>query len=326
MLEDFYLKMNTVNDSPETTRIRRIVECGLQATLLIILALVGSSVPFFGILAYMCYPAPILFISVRFGLREGFLASVASCLLISVLLNPFTAIRIFVLGVPIGLLLGYAFKSKWSYFRMICTASLLGSGLLILVMVGVSYILGDFLLSDLVLFPNFEEMPLFSSDVSTPEAFQNSVRQFFNMSWLTIVYVAGLMMVIPAVLWNATFLQKLGSEVPEIPQFSDFRLSKLFSFAYGISVITLIAGFFMKLGFVLQFGYNLHLIMTLFGFVAGAALYFHYTKLYNWHFIIKYFVFFAILSIAFVGECFVWIGLLDPIFDFRTRFKGKHAS
>ncbi len=321
---DFYYNLTKNENAQECSNVRRIVECGLQATVMIMLALVGATVPIFGILAFMCYPAPILLVSVRFGLKEAFLCGVAATLLITFLLNPFTALRIFFLGVPIGLFLGYGFKEKWPYFKMITLGSLLSTGLIILVFAAVAYLLGDVLVSDFVFFPDYESIPFLSGVSPTPENMQVMVRQFFYLCWPTILFVAGLMMVIPSIFWSSRLLKRFNIiEVRSLSDFPDFRLPSVFTGIFGLSVVALAVGLYFHFPHLIQFGFNLNLICALFGFAAGAALYCHFTKIYHWHIAFRVIGFILIVSISLLGECLVWIGLIDPVLDFRKRFQRK---
>ena len=130
------------------------------------------------------------------------------------------------------------------------------------------------------------------------------------------------MMVFPSVIWSSRLLKRFGLvEVPAISDFSGFRLPVSFSIAFGFSVVALALGFVFKHSLLLQIGFNLNIICSLFGFVSGTALYFHFTKLYHWHIAFKVICFVTILSFTILGEILVWIGLLDPVIDFRRRFQ-----
>lgn len=322
---DFYYDLMKDEHPENFSKVRRIVECGLQATLMVVLALVGSTVPIFGILAFMCYPAPILFLTVRLGLREAFLSGLVALLLISIFLNPFTAARIFIMGVPLGMLLGYGFNKQWSYFKLISLGSVVASLLLILVMVGLTMLLGDVLIPNFTFFPSYDSIHLSGVDMSSPEAVQAVLAEFLFLTWPTILFVGGLMMVVPSVIWSSRLLKRFGVEVPPLSGFSDFRLPKFFTLAFLLSIIAMGIGFGIESGPLLQLGFNLHLICSLFGFVSGTALYCHFTKLYNWHIAFRIIVFGVIISITVLGECLTWIGLFDPLVNLRERFKRKES-
>ena len=322
---DFYYNLTRGENGEDLSNVRKIVECGLQTTIMVILALVGSAVPIFGILAFLCYPSPILILTVRFGFREGFLAGFVAFIIISMFLNPFAALRIFLLGVPIGLFLGYGFRKKWSYFKMISIGSVFSTVLLCIVISLITYLLGDILISNFVFFPKYEDIPLFNgADITSPEAAQAMFSQFLYLTWPTILYISGLAMIVPSVIWPARLLKRFGLvETPDISSFSEFRLPILFTAAFGVSVVSLALGFSLNHSLLIQFGFNLNLICSLFGFVSGTSLYCYFTKLYHWHIAFRVIAFILILSITFLGEIMTWIGLLDPVINFRNRFKRK---
>lgn len=322
MFDDFYVKMmNSANDQPEVAKIRVVVECGLQTALLVILALIGSTVPVFGVLAFMCYPAPIMFLSVRNGFTTSFLAGFAAFCLISVLLNPFVAIRIFVLSVPIGMILGYGIKHKWPYFKLICLTTTVAAVLLAVVIYGVAKLIGDFPVDNFVLFPAFGQLSIGSEPADNPDLMQKFLWEFLCLGWPMILFVAGLMMTIPALLWNSRLLKKLGADIvpPFSEPFEDFRLPKFFSVLGISSIVALFIGIYFQSGPLYQFGFNFSLISSLFGFVAGSALYLWFANRKGWHIGVKIIVFVIIISINIFGEIMVLLGLIDPLINLRSR-------
>ncbi len=323
MFDDFYVKMmDSTNDRPEVAKVRVVVECGLQAALLVILALIGSTVPIFGILAFMCYPAPIVFLCVRYGFKTSFLAGFAAFILISCLLNPFVAIRIFVLSVPIGMIMGYGLKKKWPYFKLICLTTVVAAVLLAVVIYGVAQLIGDFPVDNFVLFPAFGQLAISAEPADNPEVMQKVLWEFLCLGWPMILFVAGLMMTVPALLWNTRLLKKLGADIlpPFSEPFQNFRLPVFFSVLGLASIVALFVGIYLQSGPLYQFGFNFSLISSLFGFVSGAALYLWYANRKQWHFGVKLFVFIVIITINIFGEILVLLGLIDPVVNLRSRF------
>ncbi len=329
MLDDFYIKMmNNSGDSPETRKIRRVVECGLQTALFVILALIGSTVPIFGILAFMCYPTTIMFLTIRYGILEGVLASVAAFALISLLLSPFTALRIIILCAPLGILLGFGVKEKWTYFKLICLSTLAAALLLMVIIYAVSVLLGEFPVPNFVLFPAYHQLSISGAAPDSVDAMQRFIWESLCLGWPTILFVAGLMMVLPALFWNTRLLKKLGTDIrpPSLDSFEEFRLPAFFTVLGALSIVSLFFGIYLESGPLYQFGFNFTMISALFGAVSGAALYWWYAKIKHWHIAVKLIGFIVIMSINILGELLVLLGLLDPVLDIRSRIHFAKAE
>ncbi len=327
LFEDFYVKMDRRKDTPQMARLRRFVECGLQVFLLVVMSVLAPQSPFFGIMSIMCYPASILFVSVRFGLREGLFVALLAFAIEAVILTPFIGLQLFLITAPVGLALGYMVKRKWPYFKVICVSSVAASFVLAFTSVVLSFFFSDLAasLQSITLFPSFVDFDFTGIDMTNEEGFRTFVYKLVSIGWPSFLLLAGLAMTIPSIAWAMRLLNKLGEDLNEISmeRIESFRLSAWATVAMGIGLITLFAGSDMQSGLMYQIGINVTLICVVLEFFAGVAFFLWICRQRNLNVFVKALLFFGLISFSITSFLFPLIGLMDPIFDFRKQYEVK---
>ncbi len=87
-------------------RITPMTESGLLAALTVVLALAAVYLPVIGMAAALIWPLPVLVLVVRHGVRWGLMAVVVSGVIMALLIEPMTALRLVLAFAPTGLMLG----------------------------------------------------------------------------------------------------------------------------------------------------------------------------------------------------------------------------
>ncbi len=330
LFEDFYVKMDRRKDTPQMARLRRFVECGLQVFLLVTFAMFALQSPLFGVLAIMCYPAPILFIAVRFGLREALFVAMLSFAIEGVLLNPFVGLQLFMLTAPVGMLLGYMVRAKMPYFKVICVTSIFASLIIVATISVLSCFFSEIAtpLQSFTFFPSFSDLDFTGIDTTSEEGFRVFLTKALSLGWPLFLFVGGMAMTIPSIAWGMRLLEKLGENVNEISleRFESFRLPIWFSVAIGFAFVALYAGIDMQSGLLYQVGLNLTLLCLLFGFVGGCAVLLWIGSIRKWNIIVKMLLIFGLTSFSITSILIPLIGLVDPAVDFRTKYRVRFNS
>jgi len=101
------------------TNTRAMVETAFVSTIVVILTIVGSTVPFLSLLATLVAPSGIALIGIRWGSRYSCAASVVAFVLVSLLVGPLMAMAtILAYSLP-SIFLGEAFRANWSFGKLI---------------------------------------------------------------------------------------------------------------------------------------------------------------------------------------------------------------
>ncbi|MDU6074613.1 MAG: DUF2232 domain-containing protein, partial [Veillonella parvula] len=101
------------------TNTRAMVETAFVSTIVVMLTIVGSTVPFLSLLATLVAPSGIALIGIRWGSRYSCAASVVAFALVSLLVGPLMAMAtILAYSLP-SIFLGEAFRANWSFGKLI---------------------------------------------------------------------------------------------------------------------------------------------------------------------------------------------------------------
>ena len=105
-------------------RTRSLTESGILAAVLVVLAIVAVYVPLLGIVAVLLWPLPVTVLIVRHGFRWGVMALAVASLLIAMLIEPTLGLRLAIAFGPVGLALGFGYRSGHSATRLVATTIL----------------------------------------------------------------------------------------------------------------------------------------------------------------------------------------------------------
>jgi len=115
-----------------------LTESGALSAIAVVMALISVYVPVLGTVMAIIWPLPIIILSVRHGIRWGIMASIVSGVLIALLIEPMTAVRMVVAFAPVGLMLGFAYRKKYSAVKSllssVCVSIIAKSAVLLMVM------------------------------------------------------------------------------------------------------------------------------------------------------------------------------------------------
>ena len=106
------------------TNTRAMVETAFVSTIVVMLTIVGSTVPFLSLLATLVAPSGIALIGIRWGSRYSCAASVVAFVLVSLLVGPLMAMAtILAYSLP-SIFLGEAFRANWSFGKLIVISAI----------------------------------------------------------------------------------------------------------------------------------------------------------------------------------------------------------
>lgn len=101
------------------TNTRAMVETAFLSAIIVVLTVVGASVPLLSLLATIVAPAATALIGIRWGLRYSCSAAVVAFIIVSILLGPLTAVGTILMYAVPSIFIGQGFRNHWSVLKLI---------------------------------------------------------------------------------------------------------------------------------------------------------------------------------------------------------------
>lgn len=307
--------MNFKND-----KTRSFIETILIITLMTLYVLLGI---YFIPVIIILYPIPFIILGIRHGIKYNLIAIVASSILISILIEPFTGLFIFVAFAPLSIFIVYMIKEKKDFHEifgfsiLITIASFLATIFIMGKISGVDFIASiDQSLSETLKaqINMLKDKGLSESEIyNFKDILKNAYDYFSLVVPSTLIIFSGFTAYINYLL-SAVILKNLGYGKIDVPKFSYFRLPG--NIILGTIVIFL-AVFLMKVFKILYYDaifVNVTVLASFVFFLQGfAVILFSINKLIRNKFLRVLLVIFMLPLGMFIS----FIGFLDAIFDFR---------
>ena len=311
---------------------KSMTESGLLAAITVITALIGVYVPVLGTVAILIWPLPILVLEVRHGIKWALLSVLAAGIIMSILIEPMSAIRMVVGFAPPSIALGYGFRKGLPAQRTLlisllsAMAGLLAAMGLLFVMTGIN----PFGLQIDSLQEIFEETLSTYEAVGMDAAQIDDTRKQFQMAFSLVTLLMPLVIICSGLVttWinfviGRRVLRRLGYIIPSLPQLDNWHLPKVLVYLFGFSLVGLYWGSTRQLDLLYQISLNVNILATLAGFIQGIAILSSIlrNRISRWLFwLIAVFIFFN----GFLAQILSLMGLFDMVFDYRGRFFKNH--
>lgn len=308
------------------------VEGGLLATGCVVLGLLAVYMPVFGIAALLLWPVPLAVLVVRQGLGKGVMAGIVAGILMALLIEPLISLRLLLSFAPVGLAMGLCIRKGWNggqvflaSFGISFFAKVITVGLLFLVMqVNVM----EVQLS--VLRESFDQSFAMYEAIGVPEAEIHEAKANIEPALDLVSMLLPLILLILAALDTAAcyfmtgrVLRRIGTKVPELPPFSEWRLPTFFLYLLGFALVGMYWGGTREITLLYEASLNANLTAMCAGTIQGVSLLwyaadrFHVSKFLRW-----VLLFFMLLNIV-VLQIVAFTGLFDMLFDYRKRFRER---
>lgn len=312
----------------KTFDIKSLTESGLLSALTVIGALISVYVPVLDIAATFIWTLPIVILVVRHGLRWGLLSALVSGIIMSILIEPMTALRMIIGFAPPSLVIGYGFQQNWPASRTLlmgltmAVGSIMCALMLLFAVTSINPL--EFQIN--VMKESFDSSMAFYSSMGMEDAAMADTKKNFEMAFELITMLMPLIVVFSSLLtcWasfalGSKVLRRLGHPVNSLPPFNCWRLPKAFVYIFGFSLVGLYWGNTRDIDILNQLSVNFCIFSIMGGFLQGSSLLsaiadrFHLSRIIFW--LVLLFVF--LNGIA--AQVLSFIGLFDMIFDYRKR-------
>lgn len=310
-------------------RTRSLTESGILAAVLVVLAIVAVYVPILGIVAVLLWPLPVTVLIVRHGFRWGVMALAVASLLIAMLIEPTIGLRLAIAFGPVGLALGFGYRSGHSATRLVATTILVSivakfAGLgIVFFLTGLEPFSGQLTAME----ESFSQAAAVYESVGMSEAQIAAARETFQQNISLVRLLLPLVVVTMGLLdtmlnfWAlGKVLGRLGEKVPVLPPFTEWRLPGIFLYIFGFSLLGMYWGSTRELTLLYQASLNFNMLATLAGLIEGASLYEYVVRYYRWSRLVSTLVLIFVVFSSFLMPILVFTGLFDMVFDYRKRY------
>jgi uncharacterized protein YybS (DUF2232 family) len=322
-----------VNRKRSGLPVASLTEAAFFSALTALLCIVGSYIPFLGIIADIAVPVPIIILTMRVGLELGILSTLVAAALVGILVEPYQAIMVILGSGFIGIALGGALREKLSPGKVLfmgSIASLTSKILIILILawfvkapiLGTPETMGELLSSveEMVRSRGFPE-----EDVEELLTGIKGMISFISLIFPAILAMASVFDTYINFTLTRFVSKRLGQEIPGLPPFTEWRVPWQLTWVYVLSVLTVSAGQSFGIGFLYALGMNIYYITVYAFMIAGLAVVAYFLKAWQLPRFFNWLLIFLIFLIP-KGVLLVhFLGLFDVWFNFRERFKTKKA-
>ena len=310
--------------------VRPLTESGLLAALTVALALAAVYLPVLGMVALVCWPLPIIVLVVRRGLRYGIMAVLVSAVLMAMLIEPLLSLRLVLSFGLTGLVLGYGFHRGWSGTRVFAAgfASSVAAKLLAIALLFWVTAINPFQMQLDMLSQAFDaSFQLYSElgiDAASLSQSREQVEQGLHVVSLLlplIVVIMGLIDTVVGFALGGRILRRLGTEVPSLPPFAEWRLPPALLYVFGFALVGLYWGSSRDVTWLYELSLNAEVLAILAGPVQGLSLppcVIHHFRLATFFRIVIYVL---VLMNGVLAQILAFTGLVDMVFDYRRRLR-----
>ena len=313
------------------SKITPMVEGGLLTAIAVILGLASIYLPVLGLFVEFFCAVPIVVLTVRQGVKKGFMALAASFLILTMFVGPLLSMRIALSFGICGLVLGYCIEKNFSAVKCFVATLITAFFAQIIAVAILTFVMG---------------INLMSTELSSvKEAFDDTFRMYETigvdkksideiraqlevtlklMSYLLPFMLAlmGLVNAVTCYITSKWIFSKLRMKFVEpLPPFAEWRFPKVFLYLVAFSAIGVYWGSTREWILLYSISVNVVFISTGIGFIQGLAVLsaladkFEVGKFWR-----RLFVFFAILNMTFI-TVITFTGLFDMMLDYRKRFR-----
>ena len=308
-------------------KISPTVEGGLLTAITVILGLASTFLPVVGVVVEFFCAVPIVILTVRQGFKKGFLALIASFLILSMFIGPLLSMRIALSFGICGLVLGYCIEKNFSTVKCFLATFATAFVAQIFAVAILTFAMGINLMEVelAAVQESFEEIfKMYEAAGISPQDIQKIKEQVQPalklVSYLMplILALMGLMNAAICYLTSKLIFPKLRMKFIEpLPNFAAWKFPKFFAYILAFAGLGLYWGASRDWNLIYIISINTFYIVGFICLIQGFAVLSAIADIYNiskfWRRIFFVLIIFNQLMIDVVALT----GLIDMIFDFR---------
>ena len=315
-------------------RITPLTESGLLSALTVILALAAVYLPVVGVVASLVWAIPVTVLVVRHGLRWGAMAVLVSGVIMALLIEPTISLRMVLSFGPTGLVLGYAFRRRWSGAQALVASvagKLLTFGLLfLLTSVNPLNMQMDVMQQSFdETFAVYEQMGMDKAAIEASRAQVQEALTYLNLLLPFVVGVMGLLDAAVAYIVGSRVCKDgpvfSFAELDELPPFAEWRLPQFFLYLLGFALVGIYWGGSREIQPLYQAAFNLNMVAMGAGVIQGLSLMSYVMDRFRVGKVMRICLYAFVLLGGVLMQILAFTGLFDMLFDYRRRFGQKKS-
>jgi len=314
----------------ERLETKALVEAAIFSGVTALLGILYYYMQYLGIIA-MVWPVPVIIVGYRNGLKASILSALSAGLIVSLLTQPLVGLGLLVgFGFP-GILMGYLIKKRVNPYAVVFFCGLVlsfseaGQFLLSLKISGIDAA-NFFTVIDTTFNQSMEAaLKIYSSlgiaekDLEYLKDTLNQSLKLFKLVFPSLLVILGMMFSFIDYKLTRLILKRIGYVIPDIEEFSKWRLKQPYSFVLLGLMILVAAVSYLKITFLATVALNVSYILMLIFSAMGVSVLFYYAKVYgDRNGIPKALRNIILVAIVIVFMQFIaFVGILDLVMNFR---------
>ncbi len=304
-----------------------MVEAGILAAVAIVMALIGTYMPFLGIIINFIWPLPIIICGMRNGLKWSIMCLIVAGVVTAMVINPLQAFFLVAIFGLLGIIIGECMRRHLPPMRLMLFASA-GAVLSLIINIGLSFLILGINPVEMV-FTTFDESLMQAADFYRSSGMneadiEKSVAGMKNMfSMMRVIMPAAFLVTAPIMAFinymaAKKVLTRLGEHFESFPPFTMLKVPGWFIWPFAISLVavtwfykynreTWLYTFFVNVQTFFSFALVLQGIVILYWFVDN------YKKPRWWANIGTCLIF----IVPIFSQIILYLGAFDIIMDFR---------
>lgn len=309
---------------------KAMVEGAIFAGVTALLGIVYYYMQYLGIIA-MVWPVPVIIVGYRNGLKASILSAMSAGLIVSMLTQPLVGVGLLVgFGLP-GVLMGYMIKKRVSPYGIVLLCGLVLS----------VTIVGEFLISlkasgiDAVKFVAsidttfkqqieivlniYRQMGIADKDLQNMTNYFSQMVEMMKLIFPSALVISGIIFSFIDYKLTRLILKRIGHVIPDIEEFSKWRLQDPYSFILlGLAVLTIAVSYF-KIPGLTTVALNVSTVLMLIFSLIGISVIVYYSRVYGDRNGVPKALrtIIVILVVLTFMQLVAFLGILDLVLNFR---------
>ena len=317
-------------------RTRELVESSLLVALAAALFLAGHFLPLVGMVFSLVCPAPLVVLGLRHSLGRSVLGVAVATFIIAAFTGVIGALFFCFgfgfLGIALGVF-GRRFDRSVDILLYGVLVSLASKLLLMTIAVKITGI-NPFSLDEAQLIPMMEKIGSLYSNMGMPEAAVSAAEEQMRAALALIPLIFPALLVMASTvdcflryIVSGAVLKRLGKEeLPEVPEFMEWRFPKsLFLALLASIVLHLLGSHYPALAVMQRAGLNLRLLVTVLFFIQGLAVAWNVMEARGFGRLVRFLVTGIVFLVSFIAQIVLILGIIDMWFDLRSRVRGGRS-
>ena len=317
-------------------RTRELVESSLLVALAAALFLAGHFLPLVGMVFSLVCPAPLVVLGLRHSLGRSVLGVAVATFIIAAFTGVIGALFFCFgfgfLGIALGVF-GRRFDRSVDILLYGVLVSLASKLLLMTIAVKITGI-NPFSLDEAQLLPMMEKIGSIYSNMGMPEAAVSAAEEQMRAALALIPLIFPALLVMASTvdcflsyIVSGAVLKRLGKEeLPEVPEFMEWRFPKsLFLALLASIVLHLLGSHYPALAVMQRAGLNLRLLVTVLFFIQGLEVAWNVMEARGFGRLVRFLVTGIVFLVSFIAQIVLILGIIDMWFDLRSRVRGGRS-